>query len=73
MATQGYSHLVEISEADRRLTIFRLREGKKELYTQIDIPNVVWDEASDEMKGFCRLLGENILLDSPQARKLLQT
>jgi hypothetical protein len=72
MEIQGYSHLIEINEADRTLTIYRLRDGEKELYTRTDIPNVVWDEEQDEMKKFCRLLGENILFDSPQARRLLQ-
>jgi hypothetical protein len=65
--------LIEIDEADRKLTIYRLIEGEKMLYTQTSIPNVVWDEAPNEMKEFCRLLGENILFDSPQARRLLQS
>ena len=72
MENRHYSHLVEINEAERTLTIYRLCGDEKVLYTRTDIPNLVWDKEQDEMKNFCRLLGENILLDSPQARKLLQ-
>jgi|GEM_PF-6932889 len=72
MENRRYSHLIEINEAERTLTIYRLCGDEKQLYTRTDIPNLVWDKEQDEMKNFCRLLGENILLDSPQARKLLQ-
>ncbi|HEX4178477.1 MAG TPA: hypothetical protein VHY57_08570 [Rhizomicrobium sp.] len=72
MEIELYNHLIEINETDRTLTIYRLRGSEKELYTRTDIPDVIWDQEQDEMKTFCRRLGENILLDSPQARKLLQ-
>jgi hypothetical protein len=73
MTIDAYNHLVEIDESSRRLTIYRLSNGEKTLYTQTEIPRVVWDDAKHEMNEFCRLLGENILIDSPQARRLLKS
>ncbi len=73
MTIDTYSHLIEIDEARRKLTIYRLLNGERMLYTQTEIPRVVWDDAKNEMNEFCRLLGENILLDSPQARRLLKS
>jgi hypothetical protein len=73
MTIDAYNHMVEIDESSRKLTIYRLLNGKKILYTQTEIPNVVWDDAKNEMNEFCRLLGENILFDSPQARRILKS
>jgi hypothetical protein len=66
-----YSHLIEISEEDRTLTIYRLIGSDRQLYTSVKIPEKTWAENSEAVQEFCRKLGENILLDSPQARKLL--
>lgn len=63
------NHLVKISE-DKKLLIFRVYEdGKEELYTAIELPNPTDEE---ELNNFFRLLGENIILDSPAARALLR-
>ena len=54
---------------DKQLHIFRVYEGgKEELYTTIDLPD---PNNEEELNGFFRILGENIILDSPAARKLL--
>ncbi|MBK7663952.1 MAG: hypothetical protein IPJ21_10475 [Sterolibacteriaceae bacterium] len=67
-----YNHLLEISEADRRLTIHRIySDGRKELFTQVILPNTTCDEDPAKFEEFCRLLGENLLIDSPIASKLL--
>jgi hypothetical protein len=73
MTIDVYNHLVEIDESSRKLTIYRLLNGEKVLYTQTEIPHVVWNDTKNEMNEFCRQLGENILLDSPQARRILKS
>ncbi|MEZ3137382.1 hypothetical protein ACBG90_22015 [Stutzerimonas kunmingensis] len=63
-----FSHLVKIEE-DKQLLILRVYEGgKEELYTTIELPDPSDEE---ELNNFFRLLGENIILDSPIARALL--
>lgn len=67
-----YNHLIEISENDRRLIIYRVYEDNRtELFTEVDIPSKTAAENKDKFEEFARLLGENLLLDSPIARKLL--
>jgi hypothetical protein len=67
----NYNHLVEISEKDRRLSIYRIYEdNRKELFTEVDIPSKTASENRDNFEEFAHLLGENLLLDSPIARKL---
>lgn len=67
-----YSHLVEINEQDRRLTIHRVyADGRKELFTEMVLPSATCDEDTAKFEEFCRMLGENLLIDSPIARKLL--
>jgi hypothetical protein len=72
MAMTQYSHLVEIDQNDRSLTIYRVRDGERELYTCIKLPSATWDTDRQAIESFCRMLGENILLDSPAARELLR-
>ena len=63
-----FSHLVRIEE-DKQLLILRVYEGgKEELYTTIELPD---PNDEEELNNFFRLLGENIILDSPIARALL--
>jgi hypothetical protein len=70
--TTTYSHLVEVDEAARRLRIHRIyADARKELYTEIDLPAKTVAESEESFETFCRLLGENLLLDSPTARKVL--
>lgn len=67
-----YHHLLEIRELDRRLTINRVYEdGRKELFTEVELPSTTCDEDPSRFEEFCRVLGENLLMDSPVARKLL--
>ena len=68
----NYSHLIEIKEQDRILSIYRVYcDGRKELFTATDLPAHTVDENKDQFEKFCLLLGENLMLDSPIARKLL--
>ncbi len=67
-----YSHRVDVDEVARRLTIRRVHAGGRlELYTEMDLPTKTVDESEEAFRTFCCLLGENLLLDSPAARKLL--
>lgn len=72
MSKISFSHLVEIDESSRRLTIYRMfSNGEKQLYTQIDLPTEKLDEDKEAFGEFARNLGENILIDSPVARTIL--
>ena len=67
-----YNHVIEVDEENRRLTIYRVfSSGDKQLYTYVDMPNKTFLDDEDGFKEFARMLGENILIDSPIARKLL--
>jgi hypothetical protein len=66
------SHLVEVNEEERTLTIYRVIGSERQLYTSVKLPEKTWAENADAIRDFCRTLGENILIDSPQARKLLK-
>lgn len=69
---QTHSHLVEVDEIARLLTIHRVyANGRRELYTEMELPTGTVDQSETSFDAFCRLLGENLLLDSPIARKLL--
>ena len=72
MSETVFSHLVEIDEATRRLTIYRVfADGEKQLFTQTDLPPKTIKEDDKGFEEFSRTLGENLLFDSPFARKLL--
>lgn len=72
MSEAGFSHLVEIDEASGCLTIYRVfADGKRHLYTTVPLPPRIDDADSSAYEAFARTLGENILLDSPAARKLI--
>ncbi|MFL6621612.1 MAG: hypothetical protein ACJ8NR_03215 [Sulfurifustis sp.] len=71
MAFEAYSHLIEIEEDERLLTIYRVSGTKRHLFTEVKLPEKTAAEDPEAINEFCRTLGENILLDSPQARKLL--
>jgi hypothetical protein len=67
-----FSHVVEIDEKARKLNIHRLFEsGEKQLFTSVDLPVTPSTGDSDAVGEFARRLGENLLFDSPTARKLL--
>jgi len=67
-----YSHLVDVDAGTRKLIIHRVYpDGRKELFTQVDLPAGKTSANEKLLDEFCRMLGENLLLDSPVARKLL--
>lgn len=68
----NYSHMIEIDEGRRRLVIFRIYDdgGRKELYTYVDLPDISFEKDKEKFHDFARILGENLLVDSPIARKL---
>ena len=72
MAIEPYNHFIEIDEKTRLVTIYRVFETHRDLYTSVQMPNTTWQEHPEQIREFCRLLGENIILDSPQARRLLE-
>jgi hypothetical protein len=72
MASKTFSHLIEINEKERLLTIYRVNGSERQLYTSVKLPEKTWEKNQAEIKEFCRTLGENIILDSPQARKLFE-
>jgi hypothetical protein len=71
MNLENFAHLIEINEEKRLLTIYRVHGEERHLYTSIAFPDKSWDENPEDIKEFCRMLGENIIIDSPIARKLL--
>jgi hypothetical protein len=71
MTTGSFSHLIEIDEGARLLTIYRVRGAERELYTSVRLPDTTWEENRHAVEEFCRKLGGTIVFDSPSARKLL--
>lgn len=68
---QDYDHLVQVDETTREIRIFRVdSSGLRTLFTATTLPAGTGWSAS--LEKFARELGENLLLDSPSARKLLQ-
>lgn len=54
------------------LIVYRVSEsGQRSLYTYVDFPVKTRDEDREGYDRFAKLLGENILIDSPVARKLM--
>lgn len=69
---EAYAHLVEIDEEKRQLLIYRIRKnGKKQSFTSVDLPSKTFADDEDGFRRFSTYLGENLLVDSPVARKLL--
>lgn len=72
MSEPEFSHLIEIDETARLLRIHRVfPDGRKHLYTETALPPRTADSRVSQHADFARLLGENILLDSPAARRAL--
>ena len=68
--TMTYDHLVCIDEDAKEIVIYRVDfNGKKTLYTKAPLPESLGENS--ELEFFARMLGENLLLDSPAARRLL--
>lgn len=71
MSDLNFSHLVEIDEAARLLRIHRVfPDGRRHLFTETPLPS---DVSGSKYAEFARLLGENILLDLPAARRILES
>jgi hypothetical protein len=72
MSEQNFSHMVEVDESARLLKIYRIfPNGRRHLFTETMLPSSPFDTNSHQYLEFVRLLGENILLDSPVARRAL--
>lgn len=68
----NFNHEIAIDEENKRLSIYRVfHSGEKQLYTYVDLPNKTIIQDRDGFREFACKLGENILIDSPIARKLL--
>lgn len=68
---KNYSHILEIDEERKLLVINRVFEdGKRQLFTSIDLPGKTFSEDEQGFREFAQKLGENLLLDSPVARRL---
>jgi hypothetical protein len=67
-----YDHLVQIDEDTRELKIWRVdADGTRTFYTSTELPHSSgWKD--DRLEVFAKQLGENLLMDSPVARKLLK-
>jgi hypothetical protein len=66
----GYDHLVRIDEESNQLVVYRIGPGgERSLFTRVPLPaGRGWEP---DVKEFARMLGENLLMDSPVARRLL--
>ncbi|TFF19937.1 hypothetical protein E3C22_19985 [Jiella endophytica] len=67
--TAGHSHLIEI-DGEGTLTIYRIFPDRadKQIYTSVQLPRKQFQGDKEGFERFARVLGENILMDSPQAR-----
>lgn len=67
-----FSHVVEVYEESRQVTIYRMfSNGRKQMYTKIALPSKTFDQDKPGFAKFTQALGENLLFDSPTARKIL--
>lgn len=68
-----FSHLVEVDEEKKLLKIYRIhKNGKRFLYTEITFPNKSFADDPATFGEFAKLIGENLIADSPAARNLLK-
>jgi len=68
----AFAHIVSIDKLSRKLTIERLYpDGRRELLTEKTIPDIAREQSQESVTQFALELGENLLLDSPSARELL--
>ena len=72
-SNESYSHLLEIDEEKKTLSIYRVySSGKKILYTKKKFPKIYSPDDQEHIQQFAQILGENLLIDSPAARRLLK-
>jgi len=68
-----FSHVVDVDADTRKVVVYRLyADGRRELFTLMDLPVDATSTTNSRLDEFCRMLGENLLLDSPIARSLLR-
>lgn len=67
-----YDHMVEIKEDEKKIYVFRIykKSKKKQLFTCYELPAKSFDEDKKAFQEFAKILGGNLLIDSPTARKL---
>jgi len=73
MTIPDYSHFLEFDEDRRVLRVERVfPDGRRQLFTETSLPdkNAIYSE--EGFQAFCRVLGENIILDSPVARRIFK-
>lgn len=71
--TMNYSHVLEFDEEKRILTINRLfKDGTRQLFTTVQLPSKTFSEDEKGFRDFAQKLGENLLIDSPVVKKLLE-
>jgi hypothetical protein len=70
LTMSGHNHLVCVDIDTRKIVVFRVDDGgNKSILTKTDLPAAPgW---SKELEEIARRLGENLLMDSPAARQLL--
>jgi len=70
MTMTDHEHVVRIDEETREIVVFRLSDGgRRTLLTRASLPPTSgW---TMELESLAAQLGENLLLDSPVARRLL--
>lgn len=61
-------HVVEYSDADKVLRIFRVDSYGQVLFTEVSLAN----RGPSDFSEISRLLGENILMDNPALRTVFQ-
>lgn len=71
MAAQSHDHIVRIDPESGELSIYRLDEDLGEvLYTSVNLRDEMATNPESALDRMARLLGENILLDSPAGREI---
>ncbi len=68
-----HDHLIKIDGENLKLEIYRVyKDGYHELFTSVSLPEEGPTKDQSAFSNFARLLGENILVDSPIARRALK-
>ena len=70
---KNHDHRITIDEETKTIIINRIMpDGSEHLFTSKQLPSDNAHNNWEEFKSFAQQLGENILMDSPAARKLLK-
>ena len=66
-----FNHIVSFDSESRRIEIQRVFEdGRLQHMTGVDVPEIDIDTERDRFTEFCKLLGESLIVDSPDGRKI---